>query len=299
MPEILGSARTISQLLKSVKYSVDYYQREYRWEEKQIAELIADLTDKFLEDFESSHPRKEVAKYGHYFLGSIIISSKENIKYIVDGQQRITSLTLLLIYLRNLQKAYANKVNIDELVFSEKFGTKSFNLDVEDRSSCMEALFDEQLFDATDKPDSIQNIVARFDDIERLFPEEIGQEAVLPYFIDWLIENVHLVEITAYSDDDAYTIFETMNDRGLSLSMTEMLKGFLLSNINDSVKRNIANGFWKKRIEELNDAGKETDSDCFKAWLRSQYSNKIRERKKNADKEDFERIGSEYHRWDP
>ena len=50
-----------------------------------------------------------------------------------------------------------------------------------------------------------------------LFPEELRDDA-LPYFIDWLLENVHLVEITAYSDDDAYTIFETMNDRGLSLT---------------------------------------------------------------------------------
>ena len=297
MPEILGNARTINQLLKGVKYSVDYYQREYRWEEKQIAELIADLTDKFLGDFDPGHTRGEVANYGHYFLGAIIISRKDNINYIVDGQQRITSLTLLLIYLRNLQKAYANKVNVDELIFSEKFGKKSFNLDVEDRSVCMEALFSEQLFDATDRSESIQNIVARYSDIEGLFPGDLAHEIVLPYFIDWLIENVHLVEITAYSDDDAYTIFETMNDRGLSLSMTEMLKGFLLSSISDSAKRNHANDFWKKRIEELNDLGKDTDSDCFKAWLRSQYSMKIRERKKNAAKEDFDKIGSEYHRW--
>src|ERR1019366_1014393 len=42
---------------------------------------------------------------------------------------------------------------------------------------------------------------------------------------DWLIENVHLVEITAYSDQDAYTIFETMNDRGLSLAPADNAKG--------------------------------------------------------------------------
>ena len=47
-----------------------------------------------------------------------------------------------------------------------------------------------------------------------MFPDELRGEA-LPFFVDWLMENVHLVEITAYSDDDAYTIFETMNDRGL------------------------------------------------------------------------------------
>ena len=63
----------------------------------------------------------------------------------------------------------------------------------------------------------------------------------LPYFVDWLIENVHLVEITAHSDDDAYTIFETMNDRGLSLTATDMLKGYLLANINDPELRNTRN----------------------------------------------------------
>ena len=69
--------------------------------------------------------------------------------------------------------------------------------------------------------------MARYHDIESDFPDELG-EAALPYFIDWLLENVHLIEITAYTDEDAYTIFETMNDRGLSLSLTDMLKGYLL-----------------------------------------------------------------------
>ena len=46
-----------------------------------------------------------------------------------------------------------------------------------------------------------------------------------------------LVEMIAYTDENAYTIFETMNDRGLNLSPTEMLKGFILSRFNDRSKR--------------------------------------------------------------
>jgi uncharacterized protein with ParB-like and HNH nuclease domain len=46
-----------------------------------------------------------------------------------------------------------------------------------------------------------------------------NQKFVLPFFINWLIGSVDLVEITTYSEDDAYTIFETMDDRGLSLSL--------------------------------------------------------------------------------
>jgi hypothetical protein len=296
MKEIVGKARTVRELLKGVKYSIDYYQREYKWQDKQVRELLDDLSSRFLDDYQPGHPREKVAEYGHYFLGSIIISRKNGTSYIVDGQQRLTSLTLLLVFLRNLQRGRAEQVHIDELIYSERYSKKSFNLDIDERISCMEALFDQHLFDATDKPESVQNLIARYCDVEESFPDELRKDA-LPYFIDWLIENVHLVEITAFSDDDAYTVFETMNDRGLSLSPTDMLKGYLLANITDTVKRVQANTLWKSRMLELSDRGKEVDADCFKAWLRSQYATKIRERKRGAKPEDFDRIGTEYHRW--
>ena len=297
MREILGKAKTIRELLKGVKYSIDYYQREYKWQTKQIQELLNDLCGKFFEDYQPGHERKKVKDYPHYFLGSIIISKKESANYVVDGQQRLTSLTLLLMYLRNLQQGHDVQVNIDECIFSEAFGEISFNIDVPDRLPCMEAIYGNQIeaFDPTDQSESIQNLFARYQDIEENFPSELAEEA-LPYFIDWLSENVHIVEITAYSDDDAYTIFETMNDRGLSLSPTDMLKGYLLANMDES-RRIPINNLWRDRVRQLNDAGKEVEPDCFKAWLRSQYAQKIRERKRNAKPEDFERIGTEFHRW--
>lgn len=295
MREILGKAKTVRELLKGVKYSIDYYQREYKWQDKQIQELVNDLTGKFLEEYDSSHPRARVADYPHYFLGSIILSKKDNALYVVDGQQRLTSLTLLLILLRRLQQGRAEQVSVDELIVSEKYGQKSFNLHVEERASCMEALYAGESFDANGRSESVRNLYQRYRDLEEAFPDDLAGPA-LPYFVDWLLENVHLVEITAYSDDDAYTIFETMNDRGLSLSPTDMLKGYLLANL-DEDKRLAANARWRARILELNAAGKEVEPDYFKAWLRSQYATKIRERKRGARPEDFDRIGTEFHRW--
>ncbi|MCY2950041.1 MAG: DUF262 domain-containing protein [Planctomycetota bacterium] len=295
--EIDGKAKTVRELLKGVKYSIDYYQREYKWDKKQIHDLVEDLSEKFLEEYDPTHERKKVAEYPHYFLGSIIISKKDSVGYIVDGQQRLTSLTLLLVLLRNLQKDRAEQVTVDELIFSEKYGQKSFNLHVDERTVAMDALYNDggETFNAIDRSESVQNLVRRYNDLQTRFPEALRDEA-LPYFIDWLLENVHLVEITAYSDDDAYTIFETMNDRGLSLSPTDMLKGYLLANI-DEAKRTTANIRWRERIRELNDAGREVESDCLKAWLRSQHASEIREHKKGANPEDFDRIGTEFHRW--
>src|ERR1700746_1765117 len=71
----------------------------------------------------------------------------------------------------------------------------------------METLYKGEEFVEPDGAGSVANLLARYADIKEIFPEEIAG-AALPYFADWLVENVHLVEITAYSDGDAYKIFE-------------------------------------------------------------------------------------------
>ena len=296
MNEIRGDAKNLRTLLGGAKFAIDYYQREFRWEKKQVAELIEDLAEKFDDSHEPTNERSAVEDYGHYFLGSIIVSDKDGRKFIIDGQQRLTSLTLLLIYLYRQLKDEEQKASLSDLIFSRRFGLRSFNIDVEERTACMEALFTGSSFDDTDQPESVVNILNRYQDVEDLFPDDLTKDA-LPYFTDWLIENVYLVEITAYTDADAYTIFETMNDRGLSLTPTDMLKGYLLANITDTDRRNTASNLWRRRVSALQNLGKEEDADAIKAWLRSQYARNIRERKRGAAPRDFDLIGTEFHRW--
>ena len=296
MREIRGNAKNLRALLASAKFAIDYYQREYRWKTKQVAELIEDLAEKFRDDYQPGDPRSAVEDYGHYFLGSIIISDRDGQKFIIDGQQRLTTLTLLLIHIYVQLEDDEQKAQIADLIFSMKFGRRSFNLDVDERAACMEALFTGSSFEEAGQSESVANILRCFRDVTELFPAELADSA-LPYFADWLIENVDLVEITAYSDADAYTIFETMNDRGLSLTPTDMLKGYLLANIGDAQRRNAANQLWRAQITRLQDLGKEEDADAIKAWLRSQYATSIRERKRGAAPRDFDRIGTEFHRW--
>lgn len=306
MNKILGDAKSVRELL-SQKYGIDYYQRDYKWESRQIRELIEDLTTRFSQDFDSEHERSDGDRYGRYFLGSIIVSEKNGKRFIVDGQQRLTSLTLLLIYLGRLQQQRHNdqsschptsddRVEVVSLIYSDRRGTKSFNLDVDERNDCLRALIDGKKPDPTDPRPSVQNLIYRFDDIADIFPDELRGEA-LPYFLDWLTENVTLVEITAFSDNDAYMIFETMNDRGLSLTPAEMLKGYLLASITDNTSRAKAKDVWKRQTLELREFGKDEDADCIKVWLRSQYADKIRERKAGAQPEDFDKLGTEFHRW--
>ena len=290
----------INKLLKGQKFIIDYFQREYRWQEKHIKQLIEDLTDTFLRSYKDGDERHDVEKYKSYYLGSVVFSknSKNGKLSIIDGQQRITSITLLLIYLNNLQeKSGKGKVNIAELIYSERYGEKSFNMSDDLREVCLKKLFDNEIYEPKDNDDeTVKNMVARYEDINNSFPEEID-ENVLPFFIDWLIENVILVSIIAYSDENAYTIFETMNDRGFNLTQTEMLKGYVLSNIKDNEKRLEINDIWKEQVKKLHEYGETADQSFFQSWYRGKYAMTIRQGKVGAEDQDFELIGSRFHNW--
>ena len=299
MKRIDANSRTIRELLDGAKFSIDFYQREYAWKERQIQELIDDLTGKFLDSYDENHSRHEIGKYEHYFLGSIVISNKKDRRFVVDGQQRLSSLTLLLIFLHRQQKCAPDATSVLNLIHSTKYGQKSFNLDVPERKEVMRALLDESPLKLQGASESVRNIAERFETIVDHFPEEIEGQAVV-YFVDWLLENVHIVEIEAFSDEEAYTIFETMNDRGLPLSLPEMLKGYVLAKITLEDEQRAVNTLWKAHVQDLKALGAEDDRediDFFKNWLRARHAETIRPGKKGAENKDYERIGSEFHRW--
>lgn len=289
--------RSIDDVLNNKKYTVDYFQREYNWEEKHIEQLVSDLTSTFLMEFKDEHQRTDVEKYNVYYLGPFVVSEKEGNRSIIDGQQRLTSLTLLLIFLNNLQKELGYDEKIASFIFSEKFGRKSFNIQVDERINCLEQLFKNGEYIIKDDDDeSTINMANRYQDIEKSFPDEL-KNGVLPYFLDWLKYRVILVEIIAYSDENAYTIFETMNDRGLNLTPTEMLKGFVLSKFDDLKKRKKASEFWQQTIQRLHEYDKTEDQRFIQAWLRAQYAETIRPGKAGSKNEDFEKIGTRFHSW--
>ena len=303
MNKIIAKEYTINDILSSKKYFVDDYQREYRWEKRNIDDLLNDLWSKFNENFTKEDKYIDVKNYSTYFLGSILISEKEKNDYIVDGQQRLTSLSLLIIYLYNQLKNYGLLERISSLgtlIYSEEYGEKTFNIQVPDREKCMEALFSNKQdeYNSANENTSSYNLLERYDDIKEFFKEvELSEENIV-HFSYWLKDNVYLVRITTSSDDEAYTIFETMNDRGLSLDNTEMLKGYLIANISEN-QRNRLNEIWKDIILKLKSIGKEEDSIFFKNWIRAKYAKTSRIKKLNGGytSEDFETIGNAYHKW--
>jgi uncharacterized protein with ParB-like and HNH nuclease domain len=289
--------RNLFDVLNEQKYTVDYFQREYSWGEKHIEVLVTDLTSAFLSEYTPGDKREQGEQYNNYYLGPFVVSSKDGKRSIIDGQQRLTSLTLFLIYLNNLQKELPFNEKIEPMIFSELRGSKSFNITVEERIPCLERLFNNGEYAPDDTDDeSTRNMAERYQDIERAFPDELKNDA-FPFFVDWLRYNVIMVEIIAYSDENAYTIFETMNDRGLNLTPSEMLKGYILSRFESTEKRKKANDFWKQAMLELKSYDKDEDQRFFQSWLRARYAESIRPGKAGSKNEDFEKIGTRFHSW--
>ena len=295
MKKIEGSPKTLKQLLLNTKYSIHYYQREYRWQRKHIEELIDDLTSEFLNNYKDGDERKDVDDYGAYFMGSVVLAGRENA--IIDGQQRLSSLTLLLIYLNNMLKEYGlNHKSIDGMIYCESHGIESFNIIVEDRVECMNALYNSKDYDSENCGESVKNLYMRYNDIQEVFPEEINRTNIL-HFCDWLIDKVFFIEIVATTEQDAHKVFVSMNDRGLSLTSTEMLKGYILSEIKDDKQRENLNDVWKNKILKLKENDDKGDEVFIKNWLRAQYAETIRDTKAGAENKDFDIIGGPFHKW--
>lgn len=302
MSAITPHYRNVQQLLQSQSFSIDEYQREYKWEKENIDELLSDLQGKFFSHYKPGDETPAVSGYGEYFLGSIIVSKRNGKNYLIDGQQRVTSLTLLLICLYRAAKAQRLTVvqTLAPLIFSDNLGQPKFNLDIPERLPVIKALFEGQPFSPDGKDESIQTMYARYGDIEANdLMAELG--AALPHFIYWLLTQVGLIEISTDNDSYAYAIFETMNDRGKPLSPVDMLKAYLLAPIEDPQARTQVNQTWKQQVLDLISWGgshePERDANCIKAWLRAQYAESTRDRRAGALDKDWELIGSEFHRW--
>ena len=302
MNSITPHYRSIQQLLQTQSFSIDEYQREYKWEKENVDELLSDLLAKFSSHYAAGDGTNAVSGYGEYFLGSIIVSKRNGKNYLIDGQQRVTSLTLLLICLYRAAMTQGLQVvqTLAPLIFSDNLGQPKFNLDIPERLPVIQALFEGQPFSPDGKDESIQSMYARYRDIEDndLFAD-LGP--ALPHFCYWLLTQVGLIEIVTDNDNDAYAIFETMNDRGKPLSHVDMLKAYLMTAIEDPQVRVKVNQIWKQQVLELISWGgvhePERDANCIKAWLRAQHAETIRERKANADDKDWELIGKPFQRW--
>ena len=157
--------RTIQDLFGQ-PYQIDFYQREYKWSEAHVLTLLDDVFFKFNQHYTPSLDvtPDTVTQFGWYYLNTIVTNQVEGSRYIVDGQQRLTTLTLILIALHHLARRHKLDEDRIELLKSRIYGTglkgKAYWMGADGREHALAELL-QRGQDATKSGDEPQTLTQR------------------------------------------------------------------------------------------------------------------------------------------
>ena len=253
--------RSVKQLLetgKNKKFVIPEYQRPYAWSDEQIQVLFDDLseyTHNTNDDDEST-----------YFLGTIVSYENENHEQeIIDGQQRITTLFLLLraIYTKLEKSGYEAdflKSQIVPTIWKQNPTTGEVDFDkilITSRVMGDEGNqeFANILITGQSDKKSNSNYAKNYRLLQQLVDEYAAEQPLAFYsFISNILNRAILLPITADTQDTALTIFSTLNDRGLALSDADIFKAKIYNHLDQIGKKNFIER-WQQLDEEASNAG--------------------------------------------
>ena len=234
MEQIQISLEGIARLLKDHRLVVPAYQRSYAWEEKHVQDLLRDLSDAIEKD------------ESEYFLGSVVAMRKdERLVEIVDGQQRLATTTILLAAIRDFLRENGEdereRMINEQYLFSRDMDSLEvlprLRLNNSDQDYFLSRVLTSAASSASGsaKVKSLPQSHQRIDLACRLIGEHVKRVAATSHqpiqrLLTWLkfVENRAKVIFVAVPDEsNAFVIFETLNDRGLDLAITDLLKNHL------------------------------------------------------------------------
>ena len=207
----------IREFLSEGKYVIPIYQRNYDWGEREALQLLEDISDYAQKNKEQD---KEQNKEQPYYIGSAVVFLRtahgETYFETIDGQQRLTTLTILACLLKHQKRAD----------WFEKP-----NLSYDHRKEADEALMMLVNGQLSQHP-SAQNIVSVYRLLEKhLQPMLTAKELDLETFADYLFEKVIILRIPVPQDTQLNHYFEIMNTRGEQLEKHEVLKAVLMGKL--------------------------------------------------------------------
>lgn len=236
---LMAMASQCGALFSNSKFLVPKYQREYSWSRDEILELFNDF--------------KNNIDSGNYFLGLVIFTEKDKIKHIVDGQQRILTITLLAKCLFNKsnllnRKALANKISSDFL-YRIDFDTDEYEprivLSSEDDDNTMQTILKEDK-DFIEYGEGIFSdnscsplIIDSYNYIMDLLNKDLKENdnfKRLGQWVDFISNYLYFAIFIHPNQELAYQVFEVINTRGKELTTVDLLKNHLMKESDDKDK---------------------------------------------------------------
>jgi hypothetical protein len=251
----------IGHMLADRTIVVPAYQRPYSWTDEQIGDLLRDLSDAIRD------------KDAEYFLGTIVLTkNNEGAHFVIDGQQRLATVSIIICAIRNYfarvgDKDRADGIHKDYLARKELRGlTETAHL----RLIAADNIFYEKEILGTSAPSKslgrtkvtpashtrLENAVRlATEHVEAIVKQTHEPAHVLLDWVDYIRDKAKVIAVEVNDEGAAYTIFEVLNDRGLDLTVSDLLKNFVFRVAEDHVDE--AQEHWTTMVAILEASGAE------------------------------------------
>jgi hypothetical protein len=271
-PPIKSKVLAIGELFADERFGLASYQREYTWSRSEVRALLTDLHRQFSAQWRANDDHTTVESYAPYFLGTIVYYKQDGVRRLVDGQQRLTTLHLLLIYLNRLLDEQGLKdlaPTLHHLVYRPR--SRTFTVHIAERTDVLKAILDgRRPVLAGDQPVSVRNIVRRYADIEEEFPQDLRYDDILENFVHWLLWRVCVIGIEAESKTRGWEIFETTNNRGIRLGPLDLVKSHLVGQAAKKSQESLSNR-WRALMSSLEGVEAQAPSQFMKDLIVAKY----------------------------
>ena len=262
-------------LFSPSRYRIPRYQRSYTWEEDHITDFWSDLN----------------TGTTSYFIGSFVLNygpqKEENYIEVIDGQQRLLTITIFMGVLRDLAKEMgdcklAERIQRHCIAFENRRGEQTF------RILCGDSLREyfetyiqndkENITNSDTKKKEEKRVKSNYLSLKKKISEDMNKFSDKKSKLEYLqqlwdnISNIKVIRIKIESEEDAYEIFETVNARGLDLTIADLLKNLIFKEIpqikgeKDQVKEK-----WIEIEDNIRETGTELSKFVRYYWL-SKYT---------------------------
>ena len=268
--EIIPDRQTVQSCLSKKTYFVDFYQREYVWSKNTVDILLRDIFYAFeisYEEHKDEELTEEVLELYNWYYMNVFITNKVNSKvYIVDGQQRLTTLTLIATKLYHLITDETLKDLLKDCIFTkDMFKGNVFCIDNEKRKDVMESILDNVPYTEPIKNKTEETLLGRFKDVSRFIDEKQMDVDKLRAFCMYFLRKLVMVELSVEKDDTPM-VFEVINDRGEALKPYEILKGKMVGLLSKNDTQAYSEK-WDKAMLQLPDM----QDNFFGDYLKSRF----------------------------
>lgn len=294
--DVSPDKQNVDAVFSNTTYYIDFYQREYRWTDEPVKRLLDDVFYRFREQYlrwEELDPSKEtvIAKYPWYYLNTYVTNTIDGRVYIVDGQQRLTTLSLILIKLRRLGAKFESPLVgwLDLKIAGQSGFEKQFWMNHVGHNATQKSLYEGQDTKTIEVSGGVtsQNMVRNFDTISTWLDNELADRHQFETFVFYFLHRLVLINLTV-EQTDVPMVFEVINDRGVRLRPHEILKGKLLGQIEKAeLDRDNYNALWEGQAASINAYREDELDDFFRFYLKAKFA---------ATRREGQRFDGDYHR---